>query len=124
MLDHNLIEVVGRKDAVGKPLLFGTTDEFLKRFGLKDILDLPDNEALMERIKTIYNDTDTSSQLFNNYEIKEVEEKFEKRAEREELSLDIDSKIKKALENVNGIKIPDKEEIPEFLKGEDVEVVG
>ncbi len=125
LLDHNLIEVVGRKDAVGKPLLFGTTDEFLKRFGLKDILELPDSEALMERIKTIYNDNDTSSQLFNNYEIKEVEEKFEKRAEREELSLDdIDTKIKKALENVNGIKIPDKEEIPEFLKGEDVEIIG
>ena len=120
-----MIEVVGRKDAVGKPLLFGTTDEFLKRFGLKDILELPDSEALMERIKTIYNDNDTSSQLFNNYEIKEVEEKFEKRAEREELSLDdIDTKIKKALENVNGIKIPDKEEIPEFLKGEDVEIIG
>ena len=32
LLTHNLIEVVGRKDVVGKPLLFGTTDEFLKRF--------------------------------------------------------------------------------------------
>ena len=36
-----MIEVVGRKDAVGKPLLFGTTDEFLKRFDLKDIDELP-----------------------------------------------------------------------------------
>ena len=32
LLQHNLIEVVGRKDVIGKPLLFGTTDEFLKRF--------------------------------------------------------------------------------------------
>ena len=31
---NNLISVVGRKDAVGKPLLFGTTDDFLKRFEL------------------------------------------------------------------------------------------
>ena len=37
LLDNNLIEVVGRKDAVGKPFLYGTTDEFLKRFNLKDM---------------------------------------------------------------------------------------
>ena len=36
LLDNKLIEIVGRKDAVGKPYLFGTTDEFLKRFNLKD----------------------------------------------------------------------------------------
>ena len=35
--DNKMIEVVGRKDAVGKPLLYGTTEEFLKRFGLTDI---------------------------------------------------------------------------------------
>ena len=39
LLQHNMIEVVGRKDAVGKPLLFGTTDEFLKKFELKDHLE-------------------------------------------------------------------------------------
>ena len=78
----------------------------------------------MERIKTIYDDSETSTELFNNFEIKETEEKFEKRdMNREELSLDeIDSKIKKALENVN-FKVPDKEEIPAFLQGENVDVV-
>ena len=124
LIDHKLIEVVGRKDAIGKPLLFGTTDEFLKRFGLEDLSQLPDNDALMERIKTIYDETDQSNELFNNFEIKPVEENFEKRdMQREELSLsDIDSKIKKAMENIN-FKIPDKEDIPEFLKGENVDVV-
>lgn len=125
LLDHKLIEVVGRKDAVGKPLLFGTTEEFLKRFNLEDLSMLPDNEALMERIKTLYDENEKSSQLFNNYEIKPEEEKFEKRdMSREELSLEeIDSKIKKAMENAN-FKIPDKEEIPDFLKGENVEKIG
>ena len=124
LLDHNLIEVVGRKDAVGKPLLFGTTEEFLKRFSLEDLSQLPDHDQLMERIKTIYDDSETSTELFNNFEIKETEEKFEKRdMSREELSLDeIDSKIKKALENVN-FKVPDKEEIPAFLQGENVDIV-
>ena len=74
---------------------------FLKRFGLTDIADLPDSEALMERIKTLYAENETSTELFNNYEIKEVEETFERRdMKREELSIEeIDSKIKKAMEN-------------------------
>ena len=53
LLQHQLIEVVGRKDAVGKPLLFGTTDEFLKRFNLTSLEDLPDYEQLLERIQVI-----------------------------------------------------------------------
>ena len=57
-----LVTVVGRKDAVGKPLLFGTTDEFLKRFSLKSVEELPDFDALTERIKTIM--PSSSQQLF------------------------------------------------------------
>lgn len=78
----------------------------------------------MERIKTLYAENETSTELFNNYEIKEVEETFERRdMKREELSIEeIDSKIKKAMENAN-FKIPDKEEIPDFLKNEDVDIV-
>lgn len=53
---HNIIDVVGRKDAIGKPLLYGTTDEFLKRFQLSSINDLPDYDELLERIKVLYED--------------------------------------------------------------------
>ena len=53
LLKNNLIEVVGRKDSPGKPLLFGTTDEFLKRFQLENLSDLPDYETLLESIKVI-----------------------------------------------------------------------
>jgi segregation and condensation protein B len=49
----NLVTAVGRKDAVGKPFLFGTTDDFLRRFGLESIDRLPDYEALLERIAVI-----------------------------------------------------------------------
>ena len=58
LLDHKLIEVVGRKDAVGKPFMFGTTDEFLKRFNLTSINDLPKYEDLLERIKIIREETE------------------------------------------------------------------
>ena len=41
LLELNLICITGRKDAFGKPLQYGTTDEFLKYFNLKNIADLP-----------------------------------------------------------------------------------
>ena len=72
LLEHKLIEVVGRKDAVGKPLLFGTTDEFLKRFNLSSIKDLPEKESLMERIKTINTRPDTET-LYHDFEISSEE---------------------------------------------------
>jgi segregation and condensation protein B len=58
LIDQNMIEVVGRKDAVGKPLMFGTTDNFLKRFNVQNLSDLPDYEQLLERIKTIREEED------------------------------------------------------------------
>lgn len=48
-----LIEVVGRKETIGKPLLFATTDDFLKRFSISDITDLPDYETLLEKLQEI-----------------------------------------------------------------------
>ncbi len=41
LLDRRLIKMIGRKEAPGKPLLFGTTQEFLVQFGLKDLTGLP-----------------------------------------------------------------------------------
>ena len=75
LIDQNMIEVVGRKDAVGKPLLFGTTDSFLKRFNIKEISDLPDYEELLERIQTIRAEDDERQEtLFRNVEDVEFEE--------------------------------------------------
>ncbi|MBR2967990.1 MAG: SMC-Scp complex subunit ScpB [Clostridia bacterium] len=86
LLKHNLIEVVGRKDVIGKPLLFGTTDEFLKRFQIESIKDLPDYEQLLENIKII--------------------------------SMEYDSDEQKGL--YNEFELPQEEEIPEFLQGEEL----
>ena len=85
LLEHNLIEVVGRKDVIGKPLLFGTTEEFLKRFDLKDITDLPNQEEILERIKLIRNQEENSDSLYYDY------------------------------------KLPDEEEVPDFLQGEELQ---
>jgi segregation and condensation protein B len=66
LLEHKLIEIVGRKDTVGKPALFGTTDEFLKRFDISSVNDLPDYDELLEKVQKIKeNYTDS---LFNRFE--------------------------------------------------------
>ncbi|RPI05152.1 MAG: SMC-Scp complex subunit ScpB [Ignavibacteriae bacterium] len=41
LLEKELLAVTGRAESVGRPLLYGTTREFLKHFGLNDITDLP-----------------------------------------------------------------------------------
>ncbi len=42
LIEADLVEAVGKKDAPGLPVLYGTTDTFLIRFGLKNISELPD----------------------------------------------------------------------------------
>ncbi|MDD6330970.1 MAG: SMC-Scp complex subunit ScpB [Clostridium sp.] len=41
LVEYHLIEEVGRLDALGRPILFGTTDDFLRGFGVKSTDDLP-----------------------------------------------------------------------------------
>lgn len=42
LLERGLVRVVGKKDTVGRPMVYGTTDEFLRIFGLNKISELPD----------------------------------------------------------------------------------
>jgi segregation and condensation protein B len=51
LLDRKLITIVGRKPAPGRPLLYGTTKEFLTHFGLNDVEDLPRMEELESILK-------------------------------------------------------------------------
>ncbi len=44
LLEKNFIEEVGRLDTPGRPMLFGTTEEFLRSFGIESIAELPDFE--------------------------------------------------------------------------------
>ncbi len=50
LLSLDMIMPCGRKDTPGKPVQYATTDNFLKRFKLKSLSDLPDYEELMRRI--------------------------------------------------------------------------
>lgn len=54
-----MIDVVGRKETIGKPLLYGTTDEFLKRFSIEEVSDLPDYETLLSQLHDLSTATTT-----------------------------------------------------------------
>jgi segregation and condensation protein B len=48
LIDRKLVRIVGRKPVVGRPFMYGTSREFLERFGLNDITDLPKVEDMSE----------------------------------------------------------------------------
>src|SRR5438477_1888486 len=50
LLERHLIKIVGRKNVVGRPFLYSTTKEFLIRFGLNDLNDLPKVEDMAEAL--------------------------------------------------------------------------
>ena len=46
LIDKGLIEAVGRLDAPGRPMLYGTTEKFLRVFGINSLSDLPETEMM------------------------------------------------------------------------------
>jgi segregation and condensation protein B len=50
LLERHLIKIVGRKQVVGRPFMYATTREFLIRFGLNDLTDLPKVEDMAEAL--------------------------------------------------------------------------
>lgn len=89
LLELEMIVPCGRKDAVGKPILYATTDNFLKRFKLNSIDELPDYDELMAQIAELNNkilteDDDDGNYLYRKDEyVAEDEEKPAKSAEPE-----------------------------------------
>lgn len=66
LLEKNLIKILGRKRVIGRPLLYGITDDFLKYFGLKDINELPSIEQIRKMIP--------GKEVQRDEEIKDLEE--------------------------------------------------
>ena len=48
LINKGLVREMGRKDTIGRPILYGTTDRFLQHFGLTSLKELPEPEALIE----------------------------------------------------------------------------
>lgn len=76
LMRAELIQIVGRKDTLGRAALYGTTDEFLKRFQLNSLSQLPDYEELLESIKQSgkFNTTGTNIYEIRNKDLYDVSE--------------------------------------------------
>ncbi|MEG8947406.1 SMC-Scp complex subunit ScpB [Rosettibacter firmus] len=85
LLEKNLITIQGRADTIGRPLLYVTTDEFLKYFGLRNISDLPKPREIEEIMK----DEDFQEQK-RRIMMNEVEENLEEETNSENES-DVDN---------------------------------
>ena len=69
-MDKDLIEVKGRSEGIGRPLIYATTKEFLKKFGFESLKDLPE-VAEYEELRRNPDEEDFSGQLsidFNDSE--------------------------------------------------------
>lgn len=86
LLDKNLITIKGRAETVGRPLLYGTTDEFLKYFGLNNLSDLPKPREIDE----IMQDEDFLEQ------------------KRKIMMVDLEEKLEDSVRGTGDVEDPDK----------------
>lgn len=113
LLELGVIEPVGRKDAVGKPVLFGTTDKFLKRFQISSLDELPDYEELINKIELIRGDKREDDYLYS----KDVYVDESDNPQSENVANEVAAADDFELPSI------EDEEIPDFLKGEEVEKI-
>ena len=114
LLELKVIEPVGRKDAVGKPILYGTTDEFLKRFQISSLDELPDYEELLDRIAQIHGTVNDDDYLYSRDEYVE-----------ETSPSNVTEAIEKIQKKEEDFELPpiEDEEVPDFLKDEKIEKI-
>ena len=131
LLELGVIEPVGRKDAVGRPVMFGTTDKFLKRFQISSLDELPDYEELLNRIKLIRGPEDAGNYLYQKdvYTEEVAATTIDGHSDQSEPNSESDAYNKtepaSATENHDDFDLPDlsEEEVPDFLQGEEVDKI-
>ena len=114
LLELKVIEPVGRKDAVGKPILYGTTDEFLKRFQISSLDELPDYEELLDRIAQIHGTVNDDDYLYSRDEYVE-----------ETSPSNVTEAVEKIQKKEEDFELPpiEEEDVPDFLKDEKIEKI-
>ncbi len=130
LLELGVIEPVGRKDAVGRPVMFGTTDKFLKRFQISSLDELPDYEELLSRIKLIHGSTEDGDDYLYKKDVYVEDNNSEPEIAEKEAAFTSDEikrnsgKTEKS-DKDDEFDLPDvfDEELPDFLKDEQVDKI-
>ena len=108
LLNLEMIYPCGRKDTPGKPVQYATSDNFLKRFKLKSLKELPDYQELMQRIAEMTANFEVASTYLYEKDVYNPEEDVEDQPKQEE-----------SLSEPNN----DGFELPDFLKDSDEDVI-
>lgn len=106
-----LIEAHGRRDTPGRPVLYITTELFLKRFGLRNLDDLPDYKEVLDRLVVLGNYNRVQEGLYREVDIADSFEEAEEKAKQQELKR---KQMEKELD-----EYMDPNESPDFLQGEE-----
>lgn len=59
LLDKQLIEITGKADTIGRPMLYGTTTKFMEYFGISELAELPTPKEVTTEVNTIGENRDT-----------------------------------------------------------------
>ena len=112
-----LIRVSGHRNTPGRPWLYVTTNEFLRRFQLRSLNDLPEYKDVMKRLMELGTFAVKREELFKEVNLAED-------FTGEVFSADDDeTDALNATEKALDAALQEEEELPEFLKGEDVQFV-
>ena len=121
LIKVNLIEVVGRKDAIGRPVLYGTTDEFLKKFQLRHIEELPDYQTVILMLEELGVFNKSQVELYRDVEFDESQwtgdDNEQQKLARDAKLQEIDRKFLDS--SIIDDILSEEEELPDFLIGED-----
>ncbi len=118
LLELGMIVPCGRKDVIGRPILYATTDEFLKRFKLNSIDELPDYDDLMAQIAQLNNtllvEEEDANYLYKKDEYVEDEQPAEQKPEFEFTKKETEPKQPPAPKTTE-----DGFELPDFISDDD-----
>ena len=114
LLSLDMITACGRRETPGRPIEYGTTDNFLKRFKLKSLADLPDYDELMERIAALSAEIDPASNYLYEKDVYDPEKDPDLMGDEEDVEEEIDEKEEEPI--TKGFEVPD------FLEDEEEDI--
>ena len=62
LLDKGLIEITGKAETIGRPMLYGTTSKFMEYFGISDLVELPTPKDFTTEVNTIGENSESHSE--------------------------------------------------------------
>lgn len=114
IMERGLVKIVGKKDVPGKPLVYGTTEEFLRLFGLNSLSQLPELKSFATKeIKEVQNDLPFQTPLPKTNDILPLEE-------GDNLGNEISSKQEEPTLNFEQKEEEEKESLQQNAQSEDL----